>query len=105
MGDDNPRAFKHWFSTTRVHELADRLAHLERRFDRAAFIAATRGLETLELKARVALIADALHVALPISFPEVAFRDVSIRKHHPGEHVIEVLVNGKALGTARIDLA
>ena len=70
MSEDNPKAFKHWFSKARVKDLADRIAQLERRFDRKAFLAATSTLETLELKARVALIADALHDALPIAFPE-----------------------------------
>ncbi len=69
---DNPKAFKHWFSTARVKDLAGRIAQLDRRFDRKAFLAATAPLETLELKARVALIAEALHVALPIPFPEAA---------------------------------
>lgn len=67
---DNPKAFKHWFSPAVVDTLGRDLARLDRRaFDRAAFDRHLAPLPTLELKARVALIAEALHTALRLPYP------------------------------------
>jgi len=70
--DENPKAFKHWYTHKVVGALADRIRRLDRRFDSSAFTAATATLETLELKARVALIADALAGAFKRDFPASA---------------------------------
>jgi len=70
--DDNPKAFKHWFSPTVVADLGARLASLDPTFDRRAYARVTAPLTTLELKARVALVAEALHAAIPHPFPEAA---------------------------------
>jgi len=70
--DDNPKAFKHWFSRALVEGLGDQLKRLDRRFDRDAYRNVIAPLETLELKARVALIAEALGQAIKRPFPEAA---------------------------------
>jgi 3-methyladenine DNA glycosylase AlkC len=60
------KPFKDWFDAPLVVSLGQRLVSVEPAFDLAAFRdAAVPGLERLELKARVAQIADALHVAMP----------------------------------------
>lgn len=70
--DDNPKAFKHWFSQAVAASLGASLKRLDRRFDSAAYTATLAPLETLELKARVALIAEALGSAIRRPFPEAA---------------------------------
>ena len=75
---DNPKAFKHWFSRGVALGLGDQFKGLDRRFDGVAFAAALDPLETLELKARVALIAEALGVAIRRPFPEAAALVVNV---------------------------
>ncbi len=67
MTSDAPRTpFKDWFDADLVAALGARLVKVEPAFDPARFAShAVAGLEGLELKARVARIADALHLALP----------------------------------------
>lgn len=79
--DDTPaapsaddKAFKHWFSRAVVDGFARAIAAVPhpdaKRFDRRRFLRHLAPLETLALKARVQLIAEALHAALPLPFPE-----------------------------------
>ena len=70
--DDNPKAFKHWFSPAVAKDLAARLFALDPTFDRRAYARVTAPLATLELKPRVALIAEALHAAIKHPFAEAA---------------------------------
>ncbi len=62
--------FKNLINADKVHELAERLAAVIPEFDRRAFeTAANDGLEDLELKARVAQLADAMHPHLDPDVP------------------------------------
>lgn len=70
--EDNPKAFKHWFSPAVVADLGARLAALDPAFDRRAYARVTAPLGALELKPRVALVAEALHAAIAHPFPEAA---------------------------------
>lgn len=68
MADD--KAFKHLIDAEKIAVLAERLATVIPGFDRAAFeAAATDGLEDMELKARVAWVADAMHPQLDPDVP------------------------------------
>lgn len=69
---DNPTAFKHWFNQNTIQELADQLLQHHPKFDRPGFLRALKDLETLELKARVKAITEALHPALNLDFPQAA---------------------------------
>lgn len=69
MAESKP--FKLWFDAALVRTLAERVAAVEPRFDRASFVRrARRGLDALEMTGRVVHIADALHAALPGSSRE-----------------------------------
>lgn len=64
-------AFKHIFGPSLVADLAARIAAVAPGFDSAGFCAQLgRELPPLELKARVAAIADALRERLPADYPE-----------------------------------
>jgi 3-methyladenine DNA glycosylase AlkC len=68
MADD--KAFKHLINAEKIAILAGRLAGVIPGFDRAAFEArANEGLEGMELKARVAWVADAMHPWLDPDVP------------------------------------
>ena len=68
MADD--KAFKHLINAEKIAILAERLAGVIPDFDRAAFEArANDGLEGMELKARVAWVADAMHPHLDPDVP------------------------------------
>lgn len=61
------RAFKDYFDAALVRELASRLSHAESSFESAKFVrSACRGLEKLEMMARVGQIAEAMNTALPL---------------------------------------
>ena len=68
---ENPDAFKHLFDRAGVARIADLLGAASDAFDRDAFLAhVLPTIESLEMKARVALITDGLHAALPLPFPD-----------------------------------
>ncbi len=67
---ENPKAFKHGFNRAYIETLAARLRAATPAFDDVAYFEALHSLETLELKARVQLIASALDAGLPLPFPE-----------------------------------
>ncbi len=75
-----PDALKDNFNDELVAELSDRLESIEpHRFDRARFIAEmTPTLHDLELKDRVALVADAIRVAIDAEYPDALAAVVAV---------------------------
>lgn len=72
MTEDNPKAFKHQLGAQAVRELETRLLAAAPDFDVRQWRAALAPLESLELKQRVGLLADALFAGLARPFPDVA---------------------------------
>lgn len=71
MTDDNPNAFKHAFNPAAIERIADAVGRATTDFDRDGFLGSVLPtLESLEMKARVALIAEALHEHLALPFPD-----------------------------------
>ena len=80
--DAGMEPFKNLFDRALVAAIGDRLAALDPRFDRTAFVAeATDGLEALELKARSARITRALERRLPADFATAC--DLLVAALHP----------------------
>ncbi len=70
---ENPSAFKHAYDEAAVRRIAARIADEVPAFDADGFLASTLPvILDLELKARVELLAEALHAHLPLPFPEAA---------------------------------
>ncbi len=68
---ENPDAFKHAYDEDAVRRIASRIADKVPVFDADGFLAATLPqILELELKARVELLARALHAHIPLPFPE-----------------------------------
>jgi 3-methyladenine DNA glycosylase AlkC len=65
-------ALKHFFNRERVETIAAQLQKAWPRFQRERFVAATRGIEKLELLKRAKLISEAMAEVLPRDFPATA---------------------------------
>ncbi|MGE0763144.1 MAG: DNA alkylation repair protein [Bdellovibrionales bacterium] len=70
MNDDKPTAFKHWINQKTVKKYAQGIAG-EISFDAKNFYRATEALETLELRDRARLLAEAFQQLGPRDYPKV----------------------------------
>ena len=61
---------KHRLAGTEVDLIAERVLLVHPSFDRSGFVSITSVLEALELKDRIAAVADRLHETLPAPYPE-----------------------------------
>ena len=67
---ENPNAFKLWIDEKVVEAYASGIRSVHAAFDASSFFKARKRLGPLELKARVTLLADALHEHLPKNYPQ-----------------------------------
>lgn len=65
-----PEPLKQRLAEPEVELIAERVSDVYPEFDRSGFASITFELETLELKDRIAAVADQLHETLPASYPE-----------------------------------
>ncbi len=65
-----PEPLKHRLAGAEVDVIADRVQLVYPSFDRSRFVSITSEMEALELKDRIAAVADRLHETLPASYPE-----------------------------------
>ena len=68
--EENPSAFKHWISPALVKKIADAVTSAYPAFNAKAFSKISKDLKDLELKPRVLLIRDSLHMNLPADYPK-----------------------------------